>query len=135
MQNPEYAPSAKMSNPQTCRDSYQALSNTNTKQRKHLVAGDREKEGERSSRTCSIQQWNFRIGSTATDGDQPVADFCLPVNAFQDLRFRDAFIASDIEQGVCRTLISLFLRSRTNRPLKPGEGRVRELEKEESYSY
>ena len=56
-------------------------------------------------------------------------------HAFQDLRFRDAFIASDIEQGVCRTLISLFLQSRTNRPLKPGEGRVRELEKEESYSY
>lgn len=46
-----------------------------TKQKEHLVAGNREKEGEGTSRTCSIQQWNFRIGSTTTDGDQPVADF------------------------------------------------------------
>lgn len=56
-------------------------------------------------------------------------------DAFQASRFRDAFITSDNEQGVCRTLISLFLPPLTTRPLKPGEGRVWKLEKEESYSY
>jgi hypothetical protein len=58
----------------------------------------------------------------------------LPQQAFQASRVRDAFIASDIEQGVCRTLISLFLPPLTTKPLKPGEGRVWKLEKEESYS-
>lgn len=74
MQDPQYAPSTKKSKPQTYRNSYQAVYNISTKQKEHLVAGDREKEGGRSSRTCSIHQWNFRIGSTTTDGDQPVAD-------------------------------------------------------------
>jgi hypothetical protein len=44
-------------------------------------------------------------------------------------------MASDIEQGVCRTLISLSLPPLTARPLKPGEGRVWKFEEEESYSY
>ena len=61
---------------------------------------------------------------------------CLPSDqAFQASRIRDAFIASEVEQGVCRTLISLFPQSLTTEPLKPGEGRVQELEKGESYSY
>jgi len=76
IQDPEYAPSTKKSKPQTFRNSYQSVYNTSTKQKEHLVVGSREEGGGgRSSRTCSIQQWNFRIRSTTTDGDQPVADF------------------------------------------------------------
>ena len=61
---------------------------------------------------------------------------CLPsYQAFQASRIRDAFIASEVEQGMCRTLISLFPQSLTTEPLKPGEGRVQELEEGESYSY
>ncbi|KAE9366962.1 hypothetical protein N431DRAFT_429724 [Stipitochalara longipes BDJ] len=70
--------------------------------------------------------------SPATAKTSPLSS--APQQAFQASRVRDAFIASDNEQGVCRTLISLFLPPRTTRPLKPGEGRVWKLEKEESYS-
>ena len=136
MRDPEYAPSTGGSKPQTCRDSCHAVYNTSSKQKEHAGAGDR---GKRGRGALEPVQFGNRISAM---GIQPPMEsspaqcrFWLPVHAFQDLRFRDAFIASDIEQGVCRTLISLFLRSRTNRPLKPGEGRVRELEKEESYSY
>ena len=66
--------------------------------------------------------------------ERPAHYLQLPQQAIQASRVRDAFIASDIEQGVCRTLISLFLPPLTTKPLKPGEGRVWKLEKEESYS-
>ncbi len=65
--------------------------------------------------------------------DHPNAASSQP-QAFQASRIRDAFIASDIEQGVCRTLISVFLPTLTTRPLKPGEGRVWKLEQEKAIS-
>jgi hypothetical protein len=97
---------------------------------KEKTKGNRGRGGVVHSPCCRKRCWQ---SASSHRIDQPIVP-SYHIKAFQASRVRDAFIASGIEQGVCRTLISLFLPPLTTKPLKPGKGRIWKLEGEESYS-